>query len=431
MSKKFFRLILIAVVLLLAVLLVWAWWNLRTTEPLITPVEQVELEESLADEDLSFDVIEDSFTVSYAVKEGTTVTLYDRFSNEEPRPFFSYEEAVSAEQTGNLWMGLPPSIAMSPDGNSLVFGAEDGLKIASLWSAGEMPVETLIEKIQDVPEGSEGAPTWSVGGMDGVYLMAQPLWSADGSTIAFMEAYYEGSGYGFVDVQGMRESRSEAFWSVRIEDEYLLGSTPFDFVWSPVVGDNRFAKTSESGYNPEGLYVLDDTATHSVTNLAERFDRASAYFDQVNYSQDGERLVFLTKATSDTDDDVWTLAIVNVDGSGYEELYTTANIHEPMFNADASGVFFLQEVDGQTWVEEYVFATGDVSTRTILGETFGDWYDLRWEDARPGLLSAVGVLHRNASFVIEERSFVLFDLEQASGEVLFSSSGFTTFLGVR
>lgn len=438
MSKTLFRFILVAVVGLLAILLVWAWWNLRTTEPLVTPIEQVELDESLSEGDLSFDVIKGSFVVSYAVKEGTTVTVYNRFYDKddirpdgEPLPQFSYEETVPAELSGNLWMSLPPSIAMSPDGNSWVFAAEDGLKIASLWSAGAPPVETLIQKIQDTPEGTEGAPTWSVDGMEGVYLMAQPLWSADGSTISFMGAWYEGSTYGFVDVEGLRESRDDAFWSVKIEDEYALGSTPFDFVWSPVVEDGRFAKTSESGYSPMGLYVSDETVVHGVVNLAERFDRPSAYYDQVNYSSDGEPLVFLTKESNNADDEVWTLAMVNIDGSGYEELMTAPNIHEPMFNADASGVFFLHEISGQTQVEEYVLGTGAVRTWAVLPVTFGDWFDLRWEEVRPGLLSAVGVSPQDASTTESQRSFVLFDLEQAIGEVLFTSSAFTTFLDVR
>lgn len=438
MPKTLFRFILVAVAGLLTVLLVWAWWNLRTTEPLVTSIEQVDLDEPSSDEDLSFAVIDGSFVVSYAVKEGTTVTVYDRFYDKddirpdgEPFPFFSYEEAVPAELSGNLWRGLPPSISLNPDGNSLVFAAEDGLKIASLFSIGDPPVETLIQKIQDTPEGIEGAPTWSVEGMEGVYLMAQPLWSADGSTISFMGAWYEGSTYGFVNVEGLRESREDAFWSVKIGDEYTLGSTPFDFVWSPVVEDGRFAKTSESGYSPMGLYVSDDTVVHGVVNLAERFDRPSAYYDQVNYSSDGERLVFLTKESNNADDEVWTLAIVDMDGSGYEELMTAPNIHEPMFNTDASGVFFLHEISGQTQVEEYVLGTGAVRTWAVLPTTFGDWFDLRWEDARPGLLSAVGVLPNKVSYAGEERSLVLFDLEQAIGEVLFTSSAFTTFLDVR
>lgn len=438
MPKFFVRFVLAAVVLLLGALSGWAWWEMRAIEPLVMPVQQAELEEPSLEEELSRDSIGESLVVSYAVKEGTTVTVYERYYDKsdvrpdgEPVPFFSYEETVPAERSGNLWRGLPPSISLSPDGNSLVFAAEDGLKIASLFSIGEPPVETLIKKLQDAPAGTEGAPTWSVDEMKGVYQMALPQWSADGSTIAFMQAWYEGSSYGFVDVQGLRESRDSAFWSVKMKDEYQLGSTPFDFVWSPVEGDTRFAKTSESGYSPRGLYVPDSAVVHKVTNLAEHFGRPDAYYEQVNYSQDGDRLVFLTKENNDTDDEAWTLATVGVDGSGYKELMTALNIHEPLFNADGSSLLFLREGDEGAQLDEYVFETGDVRTRITLPVTFGDWFELRWEDARPGLLSAVGVTSHDTVSSESERSFVLFDLEQAIGEVLFTSSAFTTFLGVR
>lgn len=135
MSKVIFNLILVCVVTLLTILMISAWWGMRSVEPLITPIEEVELDEE-SDTESDADVltsnlfeIDPGVRATYAsnplVVEQTEETLLLAYEYRSPElknaptdrvRFMRTEDGLNFEDEGendDSWQAKPEPLLLS------------------------------------------------------------------------------------------------------------------------------------------------------------------------------------------------------------------------------------------------------------------------------------------------------------------------------
>ncbi len=101
---------------------------------------------------------------------------------------FTYQEPYSADNSGNTWTGLPPSIALSPDGMKVAYSDTTGLRVLDLATRVNRVVRTHLD--------SNPNDTYK----DTSTKFLNPIWFPDSKYLLYYQTAYEGSRIGIVDV---------------------------------------------------------------------------------------------------------------------------------------------------------------------------------------------------------------------------------------
>src|SRR3989344_2997526 len=224
-----------------------------TPTPTVTPIDSNAWELSLAKDEVKApsNLIENNLI--YATKNEYTSTVYRRnLQSGAQTKILEFDENRKADKSGNLWSGLPPSIALSPDRKSLAFADKEGLKVYDLQTKN---TKTYIRKVSE-GECEDCAPKWSIDSMSGTYSLARPLWSSDGKYVSFLQSHYEGSSFGAIDTMP----------GAYIALKNVYGGYS-NLNWSPT--GHSYVKASPGGYyEGVGLYISNQSNIAEADNIA-------------------------------------------------------------------------------------------------------------------------------------------------------------------
>src|SRR3989338_6298911 len=219
-----------------------------TPTPTSFPIDSTVWEISLAKDEVkaSPNLVENNLI--YAVKNEYISTVYKRnLQNSIQTKLLEFDESRKADKSGNLWSGLPPNIALSPDKQALAFIDKEGLKVYDFQTKN---TRTFIRKTEEGSSETDAPPKWSISSLGGTYSLARPLWSFDGKYISFLQSHYEGASFGVIDTE------SGTYFALK---DVAGGYN--NLSWSPV--SRSYVKASSGGYEGIGLYVS------SQSNIAE------------------------------------------------------------------------------------------------------------------------------------------------------------------
>jgi len=343
----------------------------------------------------------------YAVKNEYRSVVYKRnLQNGTQIKLFEFDESNKADKSGNHWSGLPPSIALSPNKREIVFIDQEGLKLYDIQSG-----NTKIFIRQTVKSKN---PQWSIGSLNGTYNLAEPLFSLNGRYISFLKAYFEGSSPGLID------SQTEQYFPIN------LGSCSSNITWSPT--ETAFVKPMQGWCEGTGLFASASDITKDAVDLSSKFSKQNAFFSEANYSPDGKRLTFIfsdNEASSKP-----SVAIVNIDGSGFTIIDKIGRNSMPFFSSDSSSVFFVQQRVVDQVLVKYDLVDRISSDFAVLPAKFGSWLSVTW--TKEGFLTIIGgSLSPNLVVGGDNRRMVILDI--ANKKVIYTSpmfDQFTNFAGL-
>lgn len=357
-------------------------------------------------------------TLLYATKDGVTVTVMARdIQTGGERVILTYDEAREAEQSGNLWAGLPPSVSLSPDKQSIAYASRDGLFVYDLEHE---TTKVLIERLTEPEPGSEQPPEWSYLSQ-GTYILARPLWSISGNYLSFQKSHWEGSSFGFFDLV------QDRYFDLAVaEDETFAGGYK-NVVWSPA--EDVLAKASGGGYEGIGLFVSQDNL-EAVVDVTDGTGLSRSLIDTVKISGAGSSLVFTYQ---DNYDSPQSVATINTDGTDFAVLdipdYHPGTWYaEPFFSANDAEVLYYHTIDDEIFLVAYDLATGESVVVAQLPPDYNRWTHAQWYDDTHLMLE--GIRGRSNLVVAGESQLFVFDMQNHT--VVYASpifNTFTTYLG--
>lgn len=347
----------------------------------------------------------------YATKNEYKVIVYKKnLQNGSQTKILEYNESLKATKSGNLWEGLPPNIALSPNKKQLAFIDQEGLKVLDLQANS---TKVLIRQTNK-PSNEEAPPQWSINSLSGTYSLARPKWSSDNRYISFLQSHYEGASFGLIDYQ------TGQYFSVNLGGGYR------NLTWSPTT--SSFVKPMYGGYEGTGLYISASDITKEATDLSSKFGKQGASFFEVNYSTDGQKLVFSYSDNEETENT--TIAIVNIDGTGFAILDEKGKNQMPFFSTDGEFVFYVQNKNGQQVLIKYDLAAKKASDFAVLPSGFNSWRDMFW--TKDNFLALVGISSSSGLTVGGDNTrMVILDIQNK--RIIYASpvfDQFTNFAGL-
>lgn len=345
----------------------------------------------------------------YALKNEYKSTVYKRnLQNSSQTKILEFDEVEKAEKSGNLWEGLPPNMALSPNKNQITFIDNEGLKLFDIQSGN---IKVFISQTSK-PTNEEAPPKWSVSGL-GAYSLARPLWSLDGKYISFLQSQYEGASFGAIDTES----------SAYIPLKSVAGGYG-NLSWSPV--DHVYVKASSGGYEGIGLYVSSPNNIAEANNIAVNLGKTEdTPFLNADFSPNGQKIVF----TFEEPYGAQHLAVANSDGTSFILLDNTGGYSEPFFSSDGNSVFVIQKRGDKQVLIEVNLANKKAIDFAVLPSEFNSWRDATW--TKDGYLVLVGV-SSSSSLTVGGDSTRLVILDLKNKKVVYASSAydqFTTFAG--
>lgn len=375
------------------------------------PIDSNAWEVSLAkDEVKTFsNLVENSLI--YAVKNEYTSTVYKRnLQSGAQTKILSFDENRKADKSGNLWSGLPPSVALSSDRKSLAFADKEGLKVYDLQTKN---TKTYIRKVSE-GECENCAPKWSIDSMGGTYTLARPLWSSDEKYISFLQSHYEGSSFGVIDTV------SGAY--IALKNVYGGYS---NLSWSSV--GHSYIKASSGGYEGTGLYISKQSNIAEADNLAPKLGKTEdTPFLEASFSPDGKKIAFVFEEPYD----VKHLAIANSDGTGFIILAEKTDARMPIFSSDGNSVLYFQKKNDKQVLVRYDLANKKSTDLIILPSEFNRWEKAYW--TKDNFLALVGI-SASSGLTLGGDSTRMLILDIANKKVIYVSpvfDQFTNFTGL-
>ncbi|OGY84283.1 MAG: hypothetical protein A2898_03065 [Candidatus Kerfeldbacteria bacterium RIFCSPLOWO2_01_FULL_48_11] len=360
------------------------------------------------DSEVSFNELD----LLYAVKEGTTVTVFRRegFDGNNTE-LFSYNERVEADTSGNLWAGLPPSIALSNGGESVAYVTGDAVVVRN-FETGE--TRNIISKVAEpLPDDVLERPTWSVDSGSGAYGFGVPRWSSDDLSIGLLTVDWEGS------TLVTRAVNGDGFAA-----QGAVGGNVY-YHWSPI--GNRFVLPTYGAYARPGLYVGSGVDELAV-NILQGSEVAESDFLSAEFSPQGDRIVFVYQPYN-LGTNVQKIGTVAPDGTDLELFSYTAVLSSPFFGPTSNEMYFVRNTsEGIYKLQMHNRKTGELSDAMQLPSGYNQWYYLGWIDGdvlMQGTVAHVGVEAGDST--------QLYLLDPDTGAVVNTSGQFdqfVTFMGL-
>lgn len=351
--------------------------------------------------------------IVYALKHGKRVTVIQRnMQNAGESVVLSYDESVSADKSGNLWEGLPPSVTLSPDQKHMAYIDSQGLKVINIETDTVRTYITTVGK----SKCDDCASTWSVQFAYATYGLAQPQFSGDGEYISFLQAYYEGSAFGlintssgsYIPVQGAAGSYNSLHWSP-VGQQYIVAET-------------------EGGYVTTGLFVSSEGNIGKARNIVPALEKpgSSTPFYGARFSPDGQKIVFIYELLGSKH-----VGMANPDGTGLTMIAENIEDQMPFFSRDGSSVYFLQRKNDELVLVRHALANKQKSDMVIMPVEYQRWQDEEW--IKDGYLAIKGVFDEKGQTIYfggDKTRLLVLDVENK--QVIYASEPFeqfTTFLG--
>lgn len=358
---------------------------------------------SLPDQELTSTVPLEKSDLVYAIKEDTKVTVFARKTlTGSQAKLFEYDEPKVADKGGNLWAGLPPNIALSPDKKTLAYIDQGGLQAFDLKTESS---QVVIGKVQQLAF-TDAPPSWSIEGLF-AYSLHRPLWSSDGQNISFLQSYTEGAGFGVINFD------SGEYTSLSIGGGYR------NLAWGPT--GHSIVKGSAGAYEGIGLFFTSSDLT-SIVDISGKFVKEGTSFFEANFSPDEKKLVFSYRDNFESDE--VKVGIVNTDGSGFQSI-DEGNIQMPFFSPSGDAVLFVKELGGAQFLLSYDLDQEKSTVMATLPETYNRWVEASWTEE--GFL-AVTARSSSSGLVVggDSARLVLLDLENS--EIVYASSVYEQFV---
>jgi WD40 repeat protein len=338
-------------------------------------------------------------TLLFGVKKANSVTVKAvNLRTRTERTIFTHAERAEAEHSGNWWDEQPPSVALSPDGRFVAYGADDGLHVYDLKTSA---LETLVRRVADPKPGSDDPPKWSPD--IETYSFVNLRWSGDGRFLSFDLPQYEGNRVGFYD---------------RTAGKYFDdGDLPFSYV-EPTLGPLAWAQDGSSWVVPAsgtsyGLFFSgpEDPGRSKLVRLPYVNVGAAAL------SADASRAAFLFSSKRDYPDSsgIDGIAVMKRDGNGLKTIDT---------EGEKSSVAF--DLDGDVlWTEGGTLHRWNGSSKTVAARLDPAYtWVVMTADAE-----TITVCGRSE----KDRRALFLSLQRSTGKALHSygvTTEFVTFLGV-
>lgn len=365
----------------------------------------------------SADLIEKN--IIYAAKNKYRSTVYKRnLQNGMHTKIFEFDEHLEVNKSGNLWSGLSPNIALSPDKKNFAFIDDKGLKT---YNVSTRNIKTFIRKTEEAPPESDDPPKWSVASLFNTYILGRPLWSTDNKYISFLEGHYEGGGIGAIDVE------SSTYLDLPIFGGYQ------NMTWSPL--GHSYVKASGGGYEGNGLYVASKNNIKEPDNLTIPFGIAEdTPFFEADFSPDGKKIVFTfgepENPTGEESYNITHLAIANIDGTDMKILTEKIDAQMPFFSHDGNAVIYSQLKNGRNVLIEYDLTNKTMKDLIMLPSEFNEWEKMGW--TKDGFLMLIGVSSSSGLTLGGDTTRMLI-LDIKNKNVIYASpvfDQFTNFLGL-
>lgn len=222
--------------------------------------------------------------------------------------------------------------AWSPDGEQIVFvSGRDN----QMWSFTEMSIYVMGV------DGSDPIQLTNPGSVAGLGLEKSPVWSPDGSSIAFVHDSYNKS-----DIFVMKPDGSSVI--------QLTSYQAYTFDWSPDGEQIMFA----SQQNSEGdIYVMNADGSNIV-----RLTNEGLNIDKISWSPNGDLVAFASNRDGD-----WEIYVMNTDGSNIVQLTDNQSDDQwPDWSPDNMHIVYASDRDGD-W-DIYIFDLGGGNLSQITGK---------------------------------------------------------------
>lgn len=348
----------------------------------------------------------------YAVKSEYRSIVYKRnLQNGTQTKLLEFDESSKADKSGNLWSGLPPNIALSPDKQTLAFIDKEGLKVYDLQTKN---TKTFIRKTEEGSSETDAPPTWSISSLGETYILARPLWSSDGKYISFLQSHYEGASFGVIDVE------SGAYFALK---DVAGGDS--NLSWSSV--GRSYVKASSGGYESIGLYVSSQSNIAEANNIALKFGKTEGTpFLEANFSPDGKKITFVFEEPYE----IKHLAIADSDGTGFTVLAEKTDAQMPVFSSDGNSVLYFQKKNDKQVLVRYDLVSKNSTDLIILPSESNRWEKAYW--TKDGFLALVGI-SSSSGLTLGGDSTRMLILDIANKKVIYASpvfDQFTNFTGL-
>ncbi|MFH1236548.1 MAG: hypothetical protein V1685_06485 [Parcubacteria group bacterium] len=348
----------------------------------------------------------------FATKEGTNVTVFSRNGEtQDDTELFSYEERVPATKSGNLWEGLPPSVALSHDGKSIAYAKADGVYIGNLQTDES---RAIISKTADpAPDDLLEIPKWDVDPAIDAYGFAIPHWSADDNFIGISTTHWEGSSLSIRGVSG------DSFASAG-----SVGGNIY-FQWSPVA--NQYVLPTYGAYAKPGLYVGSGTDVEAVDIMKDNGVGFADYYE-AQFSPDGTRIVFTYEpygVEGPQEGGIRKIGVVSPDGSNFVTLPYDGKLMAPFFGPDGSDIYFAAESEPDIILRRHDLRSDTLTDMLRLPDTYNTWRFREWTERRYALLE--GVEMSQPGVEAGDRA-ELFAFHVESGVAVWQSGPFDAFV---
>lgn len=301
-------------------------------------------------------------TLVFATKSGRVVTVKTLgLHSRVEETLFTYEERQPAEHSGNYWEEQPPSIALSPTGDLLGYGAADGLHIYDL---GARTSTTVVERVAEGKD-EDSPPTWSPA-LEGTYGLHNFAWSGNGRYLSFDQSHSEGNTIGFYD-RDTNRTFAQQDMPFSYADPHLEPAAWAAEGASSVVS----ASGSKSGLILSGI---DDPSAGKLIRVTHQ------HFGQAALSPDASRVAFLFN----DDEDDWRptgVGIVRRDGTGLKTIDNDGLKSSVMIDTDhqvwwtEGGLLYRWDGSGKTLAGrvdasyEWELVTVDTETVALAGRS--------------------------------------------------------------
>ena len=360
----------------------------------------------------------------YAIKDGYHITVLKQDISDPSKQaseIFSYDDSLKADATSeNYWEGSPPSIALSPDKKFIAFIDNQGLKQYSLITSA---MQNLITKTTIPASDSATPPQWSQQ-LNQVYAISLPSYSYDSRYISFVQDLYEGSTYGLLDLQTNTYSPI-AIGGYDAQD--FLHWDPFFYI---------FINPQLLGVQDPGLFIGSASDSAKTENLANSFHKGNNQFLSAVFSNDGKKIAF-TYVKSNTEiinnhfpND--SLAIINIDGTGFKDLISQGNISSPFFSPDDNAVYFIEE-SSNGLVLSNIDINSDIVTRiALLPDGVTEWRNLGLTKEGYIILQGKYDYYNSSTYLFTYRPGKLLIIDANKKKVIYYKSDvdlFTRFAG--
>ena len=317
--------------------------------------------------------------------------------------------------------GATPWASFSPDGQSLVFGAENSVRRVALSGGTPQNVATLPQgRLGGVHWGNDGNIFFTLGGGEGLYTVPAtggtpvallepstpvryPTLLPGGRAVMFTDPISRSTHVLDLETDSLRLLRSDAVHAMYVEAGHLLyvdqsrtlWAVAFDLSEAEIVGEpvamfdgltNTRGFSPRYGVSQNGTLVYGSIGSGEaepyrllVVDLdgnEEALPLTPRSFSEVKWSPDGQSVVYWSPAQGDQRSDIYTYDVESKT-TPTQITFEGENRH-PVFSPDGTRVAFASIREGTDGLDLWVKTLNDDQPARSIISLPGDQYPTHW-----------------------------------------------------